>query len=362
MKLVRKKVGNWFRLGAMSVALLLAQHALADGTPAGTPITNTASVDYWVGGVDQDDITSNTVTFVVDRKVTFTLGLVGSALVPVTPGGDDYWVDFLLTNTSNSALDFNLGIDQSGVTTVRGVADTTDMDNAEYAVSASPVSGTDDDPTQGGPQYVDELAADDAIRIRVWGDAATTLLNGQVAGIRLDATAAEPGTPSAEGSALVLASSDNPAQIDNVFDNPDVNDNKVISETDGFVVVTADLAVNKSYTITDTFGTDFPIPGATIEYTIEVVNSSTVTPATNVEITDTIDNDLDFVFGQYSGSDVQIVNGASTTQCTADDTDTDDCSLTGDDLTVGNGATPITIAPGTTLTVTFSTIIPDPTP
>jgi len=282
--------------------------------------------------------------------------------VPVTPGGQDYWVDFLLTNTSNSPLDFNLAIDQSGVTTVRGVADTADMDNEEYAVSTSPVSGTNDDPAQSGPQWVDELAADDAIRIRVWGDAATTLLNGLVAGIQLDATAAEPGSPLTEGTALVLASSDDPALIDNVFDNPDVNDNKVESQTDGFIVVTADLAVNKSYTITDPFGTSFPVPGATVEYMIEVVNSSAVTTATNVEISDTIDSDLDFVLGQYNGSDVELDNGGTVTECTAADTDTDDCSLTGDDLTVGNGTTPISVAPSTTLTITFQTVIPDPTP
>lgn len=363
MKLVSYKVGFLFRIGALSAALLFGQQALADGTPAGTPISNTASVDYFVNGVDQDDISSNTVTFLVDRKVTFTLDLVGTELVPVTPGGDDYFVEFLLTNTSNSVLDFILGIDQAGVTTVRGQADTADMDDAEYAASVSPASGTNDDPAQGGPQFVDELAADDSIRIRVWGDAATTLLNGQIAGIQLDATAAEPGTAGTQGAALVLSAADDPNLVDNVFQNPDVNDNATESETDGFIVVTADLTVDKNYTVTDTFGTNFPLPGATVEYTIDVINASTTTPATDVEITDIIDDDVDFVLGQYSGSDVQIDNGGTITTCTADGGDTDDCSYDAGTrtLVVGNGATPITVAASTTLTITFQVVIPDPT-
>ena len=82
LKLVSYKVGFLFRIGDLSDALLFGQQALADGTPAGTPISNTASVDYFVNGVDQDDISSNTVTFLVDRKVTFTLDLVGTELVP----------------------------------------------------------------------------------------------------------------------------------------------------------------------------------------------------------------------------------------------------------------------------------------
>ncbi len=135
MKLERSKVGHLFRLGALSVALLFGQQAMADGTPAGTPISNTASVDYFVNGVDQDDIPSNTVTFVVDRKVSFTLDPLGTDLVDVTPGGNDYFVDFLLTNTSNATLDFNLLLDQAGVTSARGNPDTADMTDPEYAVN-----------------------------------------------------------------------------------------------------------------------------------------------------------------------------------------------------------------------------------
>ena len=62
-------------LGVVSTAVLAtlgANAAHATGTVAGTTITNTATVNYSVGGVSQNAATaSNAVT--VDRKVIFTV-------------------------------------------------------------------------------------------------------------------------------------------------------------------------------------------------------------------------------------------------------------------------------------------------
>ena len=374
MKLERCKVGYLTRLGAISVALLLGQQALADGTPAGTEIRNTASVDYFVNGVDQDDIASNEVLFVVDRKVSFTLVPLGTDLVDVTPGGNDYFVDFLLTNTSNSTLDFNLLLDQAGVTSARGNADTADMDNPEYAVNDVLYTGAEPfNPVPGGAgnaQYVDQLPADEAIRIRAWGDAALTLVNGAIAGYDLTATAADADTASSEGTALTLSASNTDNVTDNVWDTTVYGaTNAQQTANDGFRVVSASIAVDKDYSIiSDPLSSGFPIPGAVIEYTIDVINSSADAPATNVQITDAIDDDVTLLLGEFGGvgDDIQITNGAVTTTCTADNTDTDDCSVTTvgttSTLTVGNGATPIQINASTTLTITFRVTIPDPTP
>ncbi len=374
MKLERNKVGQLFRLGALSVALLLGQQAMADGTPAGTPISNTASVDYFVNGVDQDDISSNTVTFVVDRKISFTLDPLGTDLVDVTPGGNDYFVDFLLTNTSNSILDFNLLLTQMSGGTVRGATDNADMDNPEYAVNDVLYTGSEPfNPTPGdagNAQYVDQLAADAAIRIRAWGDAATTLLNGAIAGYALRATAADADDPNLEGTALTLSGSNTDNVVDNVWDTATYGGtNAQLTANDGFRVVSASIAVNKAYSIiSDPLSSGFPIPGAVIEYTIDVVNSSPDAPATSVQITDIIDDDVTLLLGEFggAGADIQITNGATTTTCTAANTDTDDCSVTvsgtTSTLTVGNGATPIQVNASTTLTITFRVTIPDPTP
>jgi uncharacterized repeat protein (TIGR01451 family) len=274
----------------------------------------------------------------------------------VTPGENDAFVDFRLDNTSNSALDFNMLLVQAGVVTVRGVPDTADMDNAEYAVSADFFSGTNPDPVQGGAQFVDELPADDAIRIRVWGDAAVTLTNGLVAGLDLSATAAEPSTPGAEGAPLV-DSTDDDALIDNVF--ADTGNDGVEIATDGFIVEAAALTVAKSFTVV---GGGLPIPGARIQYTIIVANDLTGQQADNVVISDTIDDDLTFL-DNVAGSDftdIQVDDGTGPVECTASAADTDGCSVVVDALVVGGPNRLISIIAGGTYTVRFQALIPDP--
>lgn len=364
MKVVKRKTSLFMRLGVPIAALLLSQHAMAIGTPAGEVVENTASVAYDVGAVNQTPVASNTVSFLVDRRVTFTLAPIGAALVPVTPGENDAFVDFLLTNTSNSALDFNMLLVQAGVTTVRGQADTADMDNAEFAVSAQTITGGDSDPVQGGPQFVDELPADEAIRIRVWGDAALTLLNGQIAGLDLSATAAEPNTVG-EGAALVDGTNDD-TQIDNVFADAD-NDGVEVA-TDGFIVAAADLTVAKSFSIVDgDLGSGLPIPGTRVEYEIVISNDPLGTAADNVVISDIIDDDLELLLSGTGSdyADIQFDDGVNPVDvCTADagDADTDGCSFDGTTVVVGNANRVISVAAGGSYTVRFQARIPDPTP
>src|SRR5262245_49932644 len=53
----------------MLSSLAALQNAYAVGTTAGTSISNTATVNYSVGGVSQTPITSAAATFVVDNKI-----------------------------------------------------------------------------------------------------------------------------------------------------------------------------------------------------------------------------------------------------------------------------------------------------
>ncbi len=350
MRLFGNRTGLALKLGATAAALLLGQQALAEGTRAGTPIANTASVDYFVNGIDQEDITAS-VTFVVDRRVSFTLAPISTPdLEPVSPGQDDAWVDFLLTNTSNSDLDFLIALAQ--VTTGTGVdgsgADDADMDNIEWAV----VTATDLVPLQGGAQIADELAADASVRIRVWGDAAVTLTDNQIAGVELTATAKEAGAAGL-GADLVYGAGNDDATIDNV--DPDDADGVRIS-IDGFEVESADLTVAKAYSVIDDGfgGTDNPLPGATVEYTITITNGSADIPADTVVITDTLAADLTFLANQFAGADMTL-NG---TGCTEDapPTDSDGCERSGQDLTFDVAS----IAGGASLVIVYRATINDP--
>lgn len=367
MKLKSKTTNLTLRLVSLVAALLLGQQALAEGTEAGTSVTNTASVDYFVGGIDQADIPSNTVTFLVDRRVNFTLVPSSTGdLVPVSPGGNDYWVDFLLTNVSNSDLDFDLGLLEAALTTpVDGSGnDTADMGTLDYAISATTVLGGDDDPVRGvNTGIIDELGSDEAIRIRVWGDAALTLLNGQIAGAELTATAYEAGAPGL-GTALDWVT----APTDGVVDNVDVNGNNGVEvSVDGFLVNAADLSVVKGYTIVDgDLGSGLPIPGARLQYEIVVSNAAGASTATNIVVSDLIDSDLTFLTG-VTGSDfadIEYDDGSGGVDCTADDgdVDTDGCSLdVAGNLVVGDATNlPVSIIAGGSFTVRFQVRIPDP--
>jgi len=359
MKLVSRKIGLILRLGVLASALLFGQQAMAEGTRAGTSIENTATVDYSVATVVQTQLTSNTVEFVVDRRVNFTLTEIGGALVDVTPGVDDYFVDFLLSNTSNSDIDFNVALVQMVGGDVRpGQADDADMAAFDYAVSANSVANGDTDPVRLGPQFVDELEADDSIRIRVFGDAALTMSNGEIAGMDLTVVGAEGGDPTNEGLPLVDGVANTDLGIENVF--ADAGNDNTESAQDGFIVVSANLAVTKSYAvIAGDLGSGLPIPGATIEYTIEIVNSSLTTTASPVQIGDVLDGDVTFVTGGYAGgTDFEINNGGAVSQCTAA-ADADDCVEAAGVITIGAGGT-FSLAASTTLTLTYQVLIPDP--
>lgn len=362
MKLVSSNTGLALRLGVLVTAMLFGQQALAVGTRAGTDVDNTVLVDYQVGGVDQTQLNA-TANFVVDRRVDFDLSVTDANLTPVVPGGPpsgdpDYYVEFTLTNTSNGEIDFDLVLTQIAdvVFGTNSDLDSEDFTTVDYAVSADSVSGTDPDPVRGGPQFVDQLDADDSIRIRVYGDPQLGLLDGDIVGVRLDATGAEPGSA---GATPLDDTTDDPADIDNVF----VSGNAAFAE-DGFIVNTTTLTATKIYNvIAGDLSSGKPIPGATVEYTITVDNPSTDTDATDVVVVDTFSGNVTLVVDGYDtgaafSEDIEVVNGATTFRCTAA-SDGDNCTVAGTTLTVG-GDSAITVAADDTLTVEFQVLIPDP--
>jgi uncharacterized repeat protein (TIGR01451 family) len=367
MKLKSKTTSLMFRLVSLATALLLGQQALAVGTEAGTSVTNTASVDYFVLGVDQADIPSNTVTFLVDRRVNFTLTPASTPdLLPVSPGGTDYFVDFYLANASNSDLDFDLGLLEAalGIDVDGSGADTADMGTLEYAISSTTVSGGDVDPVRGSNTgIVDELGSDESIRIRVYGDAALTLANNDIVGAQLTATAFEAG-----GAGLGAALDWVTAPTDGVVDNVDVNANNGVQvAVDGFLVNAANLTVAKDYSVIDgDLGSGLPLPGARLEYEILISNAAGASDATNIVVSDLIDTDLTFLTGGTGSdyTDIEYFDGTTATECTADDGDAngDGCSLdVAGNMVVGDPTDlPITISGGGSFRVRFQVRIPDP--
>ena len=102
-KITAGLVGGAFLFGGLSVFAPLA--ASATGTPAGTAITNTASINYTDGNGNPFTANSNTVTTTVQNVPLVTV--VASAIGFVVPGGQ-YNATYTITNTGNGNGNLNV--------------------------------------------------------------------------------------------------------------------------------------------------------------------------------------------------------------------------------------------------------------
>ena len=113
----------------LAVAAGTATPAFAAGTTAGSTITNNVTVNFQVGGVNQNSVSASN-SFTVDRKVNFTVAEDGSATTQVSPGQLAAVTAFMVTNTSNAPLDFALAAtNRSGGTAEHGGTDNFDVSN-----------------------------------------------------------------------------------------------------------------------------------------------------------------------------------------------------------------------------------------
>ncbi len=79
----------------------------AANTASGTVISNTATVNFEVGGVSQTAVTGST-TFTVDNKVNLLVTKIADATV--VPGSTNQALSFTVTNLGNTAQSYALSI------------------------------------------------------------------------------------------------------------------------------------------------------------------------------------------------------------------------------------------------------------
>ncbi|MEM6511598.1 MAG: hypothetical protein AAF660_01190 [Pseudomonadota bacterium] len=361
MKIAIPRIGMMLKLSTAATVLAMSQVAMADGTDAGTPINNTATVNYQVGGNDQTPIDAIAPTFVVDRIVTFTIAPEDGVNAVVAPNEQDAVTRFVITNTGNSPIDLRLSAINLTGATVNGTVDDADMETDFVFLADNSGNGILGDGTDSG--FVDALAEGANVVVGVLADAPISLIDGQFAHIELTATAADPGTginpapDGALGADLLASGSDDASTIDVVF-NDGGNDGFEASQ-DGYEVQAATLAITKTATVIEDpiNGTldPFAIPGAIVEYAIVITNTGGAS-ATNISIGDVLTAELLFETANLpSGSgNVSITENGTTTYCTADagDANTDGCTFDGTDtLTIegsdSSGGTIVPITVGT---------------
>jgi uncharacterized repeat protein (TIGR01451 family) len=348
---------------ASGIAVLLSllagvQVAHATGTTAGTSVSNTATVNYNVGGVAQAPVTSAPTSFVVDNKIDLTVTEVGGAATTVVPGQTAAVLAYLVSNTGNSPEGYQLSASNLGGTVLF-----TRTDNADFAGYSVFVDSNANGVYNAGVDAaanIDSLAKDASVAVFVVVNIPNGATNAQVVNVRLQARAAVPGTAGATLETQTAGA--DTVGVDIVF--ADAGRDATETADDQYLVASAALAISKtSSVISDPFnGATNPkaIPGATVEYVVTIANTGAAT-AGGISVSDTLNANLAFVQGAYAGAtDVQIQVGASpATFCVAEsgaDSNADGCSRAGQTLTV-NPTSAISVAAGQSATVRFRATI-----
>ena len=325
-------LARWLRVAVLTM-LLAPQSSWAAGTPAGTVISNVATVNYSLGSGVQPPLTSVPATFQVDELIQPVLTWQDAAPVTVnTPGTNDV-LTFLLTNTGNGQENYSLArtngplpLPAGNYTPLNGTIGSIFLENGLQ--TGFQATGPNADATYVPGANDPSLAPDAGQIIYVISDTPIVAPNSQgevllaTTSLTAGAAGAAPGTGFAGlgqggGFAVVGTSS---AQV---------------NAKGSYLTNGAGLAVNKTIAgVVDPNSTAVLMPGAVITYQIAVVLTGTGA-ADNLVISDPLPAEI-----TYSPNSI-TVNGVVKT----DAADADNAQFAANTVSVslGNVAAPASI-------------------
>lgn len=323
---------------AVGVSGVAEAQTSTTGTAAGTVINNTASVTYTVNGTSQST-NSNTATFVVDKKVNFTVVTNQTGYTSVNLGQQGAVTTYKVTNFTNDVQDFLLDPDQNISIPLLPGTDNFDIGTMRVYVDSNG-NGTYDAGVDT-QTYIDELAPDASAIVFIVGNIPTTP-SATLAQVSLHVTVAAGGATGSKGTMLIptdlnLANADN--TVDIVFADNDTDDdllNLGDSARNGqgraysgyeITVRNVNLTVAKSAkVISDGVNVLNPkaIPGAVVEYCLRVNNATLLTPATGINLTDVVPANTTYVPGSISVGVAGVLGIACNVAGSTEDDDADD--------------------------------------
>lgn len=284
-------------------------------TTAGNTISNTASVSYTVNGTPQTT-TSTTASFVVDRKVNFTVITDQTGATAVNLGQTGAVTRFKVTNTTNGIQDFLLSPTQAGIVggLIGLVTGTDDFDLSNLRAFVDSNGNGVYDPGVDTATYIDELAPDASVEVFIVGDVPATGTINQ-ANVALHVTVAAGSAPGVQGTALVatdlsLGNADNVVDVVFADDDddglgPDLARNGQGWAYASYQISTRNVALTVTKTalvLSDPLGDPLPksLPGAVVQYCLVANNATLLTPASGVTITDVVPANTTYVPGSIS--------------------------------------------------------------
>ena len=254
-----------WRIVIVCIALMSVAPAWAVGTPVGTIIENTATVDFNLAGTPIT-LQSNTTTITVVERIDVVVTLQSPQII-VTANDTDRALLFTVTNTGNGTETFSLAIES--------VLAGDDFDPTPAAISIYFDTDGSGDLNVGDQPYTagtndPVLAADATVDVFLVNDIPGTVVNGNIGFSQLTATSltgtGAPGTEfTGQGDGLV----------DAIIGTTGGDD----ADTGEYLVSDIVISFIKAQVVNDQFGGNQPIPGATITYTItvEVTSAGTAT-------------------------------------------------------------------------------------
>jgi uncharacterized repeat protein (TIGR01451 family) len=298
-------------VSAGALAIVLGAPAVhAAGTLSGTAIDNHATVDYQVGGIPQTPVGSDTASFVVDSRIDLLVTTLDGSPVLVTPGSTDRVQTFRVTNEGNTTRDFSLTAPNSATPAFGEPSEDFDGTNVRIRVDSNG-NGVYDSGVDLAT-FIDELEPDSSVVVFVVADIPLSVGDGDVASYDLIAQSAVGGSGGSQGADILTddsASADDPATVQTVFadgaGSADAANDGRHSSKDCYKGNSADLAVSKTADVSadPVNGASNPkaIPGATVDYNINVANSGAVS-ATNVVIVDAVPAATAFLVGSTAST------------------------------------------------------------
>lgn len=383
-------------LGLALIGGLSALGASTAHAAAGETISNTATINFTVGGGPATSVDSNQTDFVEDNLVNFVVATTDPvAGVPAAPSATGAYLTFTVTNNGNGAQDFALSALE--------LVDDFDV-NAGFIIVVDDPAGASPGVYDAGDTatFIDELPSDPGVStvdnvatvfIVSTIPAVPTVADNDIAAMTLVAEVRAgdaAGATGALGGVLANHSGDldDTTLEQNVFNDPagdltalpataDVIQNGLHSDTSQYLITAATMDVLKAQNVIwdPVNGNVNPkaIPGAYVQYTLTVSNTGAASGNLTTLVDDFAASNLALDLNLLDGALVQAVTNAvgdsfqidttgtarpsrlvgpelGVTYCTADDaadTDNDGCAGTpgaGGDATVdfsGLGATDV---------------------
>lgn len=313
--------------GTAAVATIGGGGAALAATQAGTTITNQAQASYTVNGIQQT-AQSTVSTFVVDRKVNFTVVSAQAASTKVSVGQIGAVTAFTVTNLTNGAQDFILDPDQMNLSL--GVLPGTDnfnVDNMRAFVDGNGNGTYEVDSDRA--TFIDELLPDTSATVFIVADVPTAQ-NPDLAFVSLHVIAAAGTTPGTRGNPLLptdvnIVNQD--AEVDIVFADND-SDGLALGDLErngqgrayaAYEIGTRSVALTvakSSRIVSDGVNLLNPkaLPGAIVEYCLTVANATLLTAASSIVLTDVVPANTTYVadsitIGGLGAGGVCVLNG-----------------------------------------------------